>query len=161
MKFRCETCGRQHRRKASFSKHSANCVVQRHFICSKCGSTFGTLRELQSHHESQRIQTGGQSRPANGNVEIHTIHPTAIDKFDLIKFLANVQPTIECYIVSKVRQQAIKWYIVGWLVVFFCFNGPLRQYFSLYRGGGWSGGAKVLGKLPVLGGVVGWCDGAG
>ena len=34
----------------------------------------------------------------------------------------------------------------------------------------WSGGAEVLGKLPVLGrptdldyirGVVGWCDGAG
>ena len=37
----------------------------------------------------------------------------------------------------------------------FEFNGPLRQYFSLYRavslgeGGGWSGGATVLGKLPL------------
>ena len=31
----------------------------------------------------------------------------------------------------------------------FGFNGPLRQYFSLYRG--WSGGAMVLGKLPVPG----------
>ena len=33
--------------------------------------------------------------------------------------------------------------------------------FSLSRG--WSGGAMVLGKLPVPGrpGVVGWCDGAG
>ena len=54
--------------------------------------------------------------------------------------------------------------VYSWLVgCFFCFNGPLRQYFSLYRGGGggWSGGAKVLGKLPVLGGVVRWCDGAG
>ena len=35
-----------------------------------------------------------------------------------------------------------------------CFglNGPLRQYFSLYRAvsqRGWSGGAMVLGKLPV------------
>ena len=32
------------------------------------------------------------------------------------------------------------------------FNGPLRQYFSLYRAVsqmGWSGGAMVLGKLPV------------
>ena len=58
----------------------------------------------------------------------------------------------------------------GWLVGCFGFNGPLRQYFSLYRavsqregeGGeridesknvqttrGWSGGAMVLGKLPV------------
>ena len=32
----------------------------------------------------------------------------------------------------------------------FGFNGPLRQYYSLYRAG-WSGGAKVLGKLPVPG----------
>ena len=32
----------------------------------------------------------------------------------------------------------------GWLVGSFWLNGPLRQYFSLYREG-----------------VVGWCDGAG
>ena len=37
------------------------------------------------------------------------------------------------------------------LVGCFVFNGPLRQYFSLYRAVGWSGGAKVLGKLPVPG----------
>ena len=34
------------------------------------------------------------------------------------------------------------------------FNGPLRQYFSLYRG--WSGGAMVLGKLPVPGRPTIW-----
>ena len=44
---------------------------------------------------------------------------------------------------------------VGWLVVF-GLNDPLRQYFSLYRvvsqrKWGWSGGAMVLGKLPVPG----------
>ena len=32
-----------------------------------------------------------------------------------------------------------------WLVGCFGFNGPLRQYFSLYRAGG----------------MVGWCDGVG
>ena len=48
----------------------------------------------------------------------------------------------------------------------------LRDSISVYIGrGGGSGGAKVLGKLPVPGrptyldcsraGVVGWCDGAG
>ena len=55
---------------------------------------------------------------------------------------------------------------IGWLVGS-GFNGPLRQYFSLYRAvshRGWSGGAMMPGKLPVSGGgggVVGWCDGAG
>ena len=51
------------------------------------------------------------------------------------------------------------WTLVGWL---FGLNGPLRQYFSLYRavsqrgGGGWSGGAMVLGKLPVPGRPTIW-----
>ena len=42
--------------------------------------------------------------------------------------------------------------LVGWLG----FNRPLRQYFNLYRAvsqreRGWSGGAMVLGELPVPG----------
>ena len=50
--------------------------------------------------------------------------------------------------------------LVGWLV-FFRFNGPLRQYFSLYRAvsqreAGWLGGAMVLGKLPVPGRPAIW-----
>ena len=40
------------------------------------------------------------------------------------------------------------------LVCCFGFNGLLRQYFSLYRG--WSGGAMVLGKLPVPGRPTLW-----
>ena len=43
---------------------------------------------------------------------------------------------------------------VGSLVGCFGLNGPLRQYFSLHRTvsqKGWSGGAKVLGNLPVPG----------
>ena len=112
--FTCRTCGKQYRRKATLLKHSDHCTVQRQFICSKCGWTFKTLRELQAHHESHSVQTGGQRRSAmNGNVEIRTIHPTGIDKFDLLKFLANVRPAIERYLLSKVRKQAIKWYIVA------------------------------------------------
>ena len=42
------------------------------------------------------------------------------------------------------------------LIGCFGLNGPLRQYFSLYRAGGWSGGAMVLGKLPVLGRPTIW-----
>ena len=40
--------------------------------------------------------------------------------------------------------------MVGWLVVL-GFNGPLRQYFSVYR--------AVSAREGE--GVVGWCDGAG
>ena len=42
---------------------------------------------------------------------------------------------------------------------YMCFSFSV----SLSLFGGWSAGAKVLGKLPVRGvqGVVGWCDGAG
>ena len=36
----------------------------------------------------------------------------------------------------------------------FGFDGPLRQYLSLYQG--WSGGAMVLGKLPVPGRPTIW-----
>ena len=47
------------------------------------------------------------------------------------------------------------------LVGCFGFNGPLRQYFSLYRAfsqkeGGWSGGAMVLGNFPVPGRPTIW-----
>ena len=47
------------------------------------------------------------------------------------------------------------------LVGCFGFNGPLRQYFSLYRAVsqrevGWSGGAMVLGKLSVPGRPTIW-----
>ena len=36
-----------------------------------------------------------------------------------------------------------RWKVVGWLVGCFGFNGPFRQYFSLYR-------AEVVGKNPNL-----------
>ena len=42
----------------------------------------------------------------------------------------------------------------SWLVGCCGFNGPLRQYFNLYRAvsqRGWPGGAMVMGKLPVPG----------
>ena len=45
------------------------------------------------------------------------------------------------------------------LVGYFGFNGPMRQYFSLYRAvsqWGRSGGAMVLGKLPVPGRPTIW-----
>ena len=45
---------------------------------------------------------------------------------------------------------------IGWLVGCLGVNGPLSQYFSLYRTGGWSGGAMVLGKLPVPGRPTIW-----
>ena len=45
---------------------------------------------------------------------------------------------------------------IDWLVGCFGFNGPLRQYFSLYRARGWSGGAMLLGKLPVPGRPTIW-----
>ena len=47
---------------------------------------------------------------------------------------------------------------VGWFFFLF-FNGPLRQFFNLYRAvsqWGWSGGAMVLGKLPVPGRPTIW-----
>ena len=45
----------------------------------------------------------------------------------------------------------------------YCLKGPLNPEQPIK---GWSGGAMVLGKLPVPGrptiwGVVGWCEGAG
>lgn len=113
-KFRCQSCGQHYRRKATLLKHSKHCVAQRQFTCAKCGSNFETLRELLGHHETHNVQTGGQGVSVmNGRVQIRTIHPTGIDKFDLVKFLANVRPAIERYLLSKVRQQAIKWYIVA------------------------------------------------
>ena len=49
---------------------------------------------------------------------------------------------------------------MDWLVGCFGFSDPLRQYFSLYRAvsqrEGWSGGAMVLGKLPVPGRPTIW-----
>ena len=55
--------------------------------------------------------------------------------------------------------------VVRWCWVNFQCRGVLQFGFQW----GWSGGAMVLGKLPVPGrptiwisvGVVGWCDGAG
>ena len=51
-----------------------------------------------------------------------------------------------CEIISKSVHR-----FSGRLVGCFGFIGPLRKYFSLYRAEGWSGGAMVLGKLPVPG----------
>ena len=36
-----------------------------------------------------------------------------IDGFDLVKYLANVRHAIERHLLTKVRQKAIKWYIVA------------------------------------------------
>ena len=75
---------------------------------------------------------------------------------------------------SKLKIQKLCFFcFVGWLVGCIGLYGPLRQYFSLYRAvsqregekkgndsrekncpnnpQGWSGGAMVLGKLPVPG----------
>ena len=43
----------------------------------------------------------------------------------------------------------------------FNYCSPIDFYRDPTAFGGWSGGAMVLGKLPVPGGVVGWCDGPG
>ena len=40
-------------------------------------------------------------------------------------------------------------------------NDNSNDYMFPFFSSGWSGGAMLLGKLPVPGGVVGWCDGAG
>ena len=44
----------------------------------------------------------------------------------------------------------------GWFVGFLGVNCPFGTHFSLYRAGGWSGGAMVLGKLPVPGRPTIW-----
>ena len=111
--FKCHRCGKQYRRKETLVKHSEYCKEVRQFTCS-CGQYFQTQRELLRHNESHGVQKVGQRRSAlNDNVEIHTLYPVGIDKLDLIKFLANTRPVIEKYLLSKVRQQAIKWYIVA------------------------------------------------
>ena len=40
---------------------------------------------------------------------------------------------------------------IGWLVGCFGFNGPLRQYFSLYRAVSQREGERLVGWLVVLG----------
>ena len=42
-----------------------------------------------------------------------TLRPVGIDRFDVVKFLANVRPAIEKHILAKVRQNGIKCYVVA------------------------------------------------
>ena len=114
--FKCETCRKQYTHQTSLFKHkkSALCTAERKFICSTCCRSFSTLRELIRHNESHRQQTGGQIRSAiNGATEIRTLRLVGIDRFDLVKFLANVRPGIEKHLLAKVRQNGIKWYVVA------------------------------------------------
>ena len=114
--FKCDTCGKVYARKYRLYQHkkASLCTAETIFTCSTCGRSFSTPRELIGHNESHRPQTGGQSRTAvNGAAEINTLKPVGIDKFDLVKFLANIRPAIEKHLLAKVRQRAIKWYIVA------------------------------------------------
>lgn len=117
VKFHCEICGKQYRRKETLFKHkksSHTTTLDRQFKCSTCAQTFLTPGELIGHNQSHSVQTGGQSQSAfNGAVEIRTLQPVGIDRYDLVKFLASVRPIIEKHLLAKVRERAIKWYIVA------------------------------------------------
>ena len=58
---------------------------------------------------------------------------------------------MQIFIFTKISDYPHLTITMNWFVGWFGLNGPLRQYFSSYRAVGWSGGAKVLGKLPVPG----------
>ena len=116
MTFKCETCGRQYSQQNSLSRHkkSAHSKNYKEFICSTCGQSYSTPRELIRHNESHRPQTGRESRTAvNGATEVRTLRLVGIDRFDLVKFLASIRPLIEKHLLAKVRQNAIKWYVVA------------------------------------------------
>ena len=94
-------------------KKSALCTAERKFICSTCSQSFSTPRELIRHNESHRQQTGWQIRSAiNDATEILTLRQVGIDRFDLVKFLANVRPATEKHLLAKNRQNGIKWYVL-------------------------------------------------
>ena len=73
-----------------------------------------------------------------------------------------------CFIRFVFHVRSCIW-CIGWLVGCFGFNGPLRQYFSLYRAVSQREGerrerideSKNVQGLGSVEGVVGWCDGAG
>lgn len=114
--FKCDTCGKQYLRKESLYRHkkSSLCTLHRRFACSTCGQSYATARELVRHNESHRPQTGGEIQTAvNGATEIRTLRSVGIDRFDLVKFLASVRTAIERHLLAKVRQNAIKWYVVA------------------------------------------------
>ena len=74
------------------------------------------------------------------------------NRLNLTLYLSNLQLNGESV---SLQDSALKGYDTG-LVGCLGLNGPLRQYFSPFRARGWSGGAMVLGKLPVPGRPTVW-----
>ncbi|MEW8547420.1 MAG: C2H2-type zinc finger protein [Candidatus Thiodiazotropha sp.] len=94
--FKCQLCGKQYRRKSSLKIHEN--TIHRHdkketqFTCSVCHKTFLMAKDLRLHAKSHNQLGSGLKRSAiNDAAEIRTLHPTGIDRFDLVKFLSTVK----------------------------------------------------------------------
>lgn len=116
--FKCRLCDKQYRRKSSLkvheNKHHANESTKASFTCCICKKIFASAKDLQLHAKFHNQLGSGEKRTAiNGNVEVHTLRPRGIDRFDLIRFLSSVKSSDEKYLLTKVQHQAIKWYLVS------------------------------------------------
>ena len=121
--FNCDTCGNRYRRLSSLRLHQRRSQHQDErrrtttFRCSTCGREFATAQNLILHndevHHNQEQQGGASQSALNGVAEVKTLRPVGSDRFDLVNFLAGARPAVEKYLLSKVRRNAIKWYIVA------------------------------------------------
>ena len=121
--FHCDTCGNRYRRLWSLRLHQQRSQHQDErrrsttFHCSTCGREFTTARALIRHndevHHHQEQQGNASQSALNGFAEVKTLRPVESERFDLVNFLAGARTAVEKYLVSKVRRNPIKWYVVA------------------------------------------------
>ena len=116
--FKCQWCGKQYRRKSGLKIHEnrihGHDKIETQFTCSICDKKFLLAKDLKLHGKSHNQLGSGQQRSAiNDAAEIRSLHPTGIDRFDLVKFLSSVKSSIEKYLFAKVQHHSIKWYLVS------------------------------------------------
>ena len=117
VRFRCETCGKQYRRREDLKKHQQKSLHNREQPVSAAAGNFfpqNDCKKANTHKEPNIEQTGSLTQSAiNGTAKVTVLHPAREDKYDLVKFLSNARPVVEKYLSERERQRSIKWYLVA------------------------------------------------
>jgi hypothetical protein len=137
---KCYICGQTFRRKDLLNRHLKNVhgVNTRTFQCNHCPAKFDNYEELlnhvvtthplnQSSNNNEHHQPNSNQQPSssstettrdvnitsalNNSAEIARIEPQGSEQNDLLGFLANTRLVIHEYLLSRVTQQPIKWYL--------------------------------------------------